>query len=99
MLDFDERAHRNLCDFTRFQARLDPDSQLLDKAGVVAVAGSSDFPTSRSAVRSDRSLGAPPWVDALTEFFDPRGKTGCVFARVGVDDDLNDELTSRGFRE
>ena len=51
-MDVGERAHQNLCDFTRFQARLDSGSELLDEAGVVAVAGSVDFPTAASA--SDR---------------------------------------------
>jgi GNAT superfamily N-acetyltransferase len=94
-----DRAHQNLCDFTRFQARLDRGSHLLDEAGIVAVAGSFDFPTTRSAVRSNRSLAAGAWVDSLTTFLDARGQTGCVFARVGDDDDLNAELTSRNFQE
>ncbi len=39
------------------------------------------------------------WVDTVREVFDAHGKTGCVFARVGVDDDLHDELVARGFTE
>lgn len=99
MADLDERAHSNFCDFVRFQARLDPGSSLLDESGVVAVAGSADHPAARSAVRSNRSLGAGAWVDALTTFLEPRGKSGCVFARVDADDDLGDELTARDFHE
>ncbi|HSO95691.1 MAG TPA: GNAT family N-acetyltransferase [Acidimicrobiia bacterium] len=95
----DDRAHDNLCAFTRFQARLDPGSELLDDGGVVAVAGSIDFPSTRSAVRSASSLPADAWVDTLTAFLDRHGKTGCVFARVGADDDLHERLTPRGFQE
>jgi GNAT superfamily N-acetyltransferase len=99
MMDVGERAHQNLCDFVRFQARLDTGSELLDDAGVVAYAGSVDFPSTRSAIRSDASLEATAWVDALTAFLDARGKAGCVFARVGADDDLHAELTARNFHE
>jgi ribosomal protein S18 acetylase RimI-like enzyme len=97
--DLDERAHGNFCDFVRFQARLDPGNALLDEAGVVAVAGSADHPAARSAIRSSRSLGAGAWVDALAAFLDTHGKSGCVFARVGADDDLEHELTARDFHE
>jgi ribosomal protein S18 acetylase RimI-like enzyme len=98
-MDVAERAHQSLCDFTRFQARLEPGAELLDDGGVVAVAGAVEFPTARSAVRSDHSLGAAAWADALTGFLDPHGKAACVMARVGTDDDLNAELATRGFQE
>ena len=31
-MDVGERAHQNLCDFTRFQARLDSGSEVLDES-------------------------------------------------------------------
>jgi ribosomal protein S18 acetylase RimI-like enzyme len=99
MSEVAERAHQNLCNFIRFQARLDAGSELLDRAGIVAMSGTPDFPTSRSAIRSTLESSAAEWADALTTFFDARGKSGCVFARVGADDDLNDELSAREFRE
>jgi ribosomal protein S18 acetylase RimI-like enzyme len=99
MVDVREQAHQNLCDFTRFQARLDPGSEVLDEAGVVAVAGSVDFPTARVGIRSSRSLQAGAWADVLTAFLEKHGKTGCAFARVGEDDDINDELIARNFHE
>lgn len=95
----DDRAHDNLCAFTRFLARLDPASDLLDEGGVVAVAGPIDFPSTRSAVRSDPASPADAWVATLTAFLDRHGTTGCVFARVGADDDLHERLTARGFQE
>ena len=95
----DERAHRNLCDFTRFTAQLDRGGRVFDERGVVALIGSSDWPSSRTAVRSDHVLAAPEWADTVTDLFDDHGKTGCVFARVGVDDDLVAELVPRGFTE
>ena len=64
MLDLDERAHGNFCDFVRFQARLDPGNALLDEAGVVAVADRADHPAGalrdqvESFARSGR-LGRP----------------------------------------
>jgi ribosomal protein S18 acetylase RimI-like enzyme len=98
-VDVAELAHRNLCDFTRFHARLAPVSAVFDGSGIVAVAAPVDFPSARTAVRSDPSVPAQVCSDALVEFFDEHGKTGCAFARVGADDDLNEELTKRGFRE
>ena len=94
-----ERAHQNLADFIRFQARLEAGSELHDADGVVAMAGALDFPTSRVAIRSNGALPAGAWTDALTAFLDSRGKTGCVFTRIGADDDLEPELAARGFRE
>ena len=98
-MDVEERAHQNLCDFTRFQARLDSGSEVLDEAGVVAVAGSVDFPTARIGIRSSRTLPAATWADTLTAFLDKHGTTACAFARVGDDDDINDELLARNFHE
>lgn len=99
MTDVAELAHRNLCDFTRFHARLDPGGELLDRDDVVAVVGSADFPATRSAIRTSPAHDARGCADAITAFFDAHGKTGCVFARVGIDDDLNDELAARNFKE
>jgi GNAT superfamily N-acetyltransferase len=99
MNDVAERAHQNLCDFNRFLGRLEPDSAVLDEAGVVAVCGAVDFPSARIAIRSASTVSAKPWADAAMAFFDARGKSSCVFARVGADDDLNDELTARDYHE
>lgn len=94
-----ERAHRNLCDMTRWNARIDPGAATIDESGVIAMAGSPDFPTARCAIRSDSSLPAAEWVDVVDRFFATRGKTASVSARVGVDDDINELLLERGFRE
>jgi GNAT superfamily N-acetyltransferase len=99
MTDVAERAHENLCDFFRFQARLDPESETLDEAGVVAVAGSVDFPSARIAIRTTPAFAAPAWADAASAFFDARGKSSCVFTRVGADDDLSEVLTARNYQE
>ena len=63
------------------------------------MSGSVDFPSARIALRANPDYAAAPWADALLSFFDPLGKTSCVFARVGVDDDLTDELSRRNYRE
>lgn len=99
MTSLEERAHQNLCGLTRWNARLDPDAVTLDESGIVAVVGAPDFPTSRTAVRSDRSLPAEKWVDVVDAFFASRGKTACVNARIGADDDITHGLLDCGFRE
>src|SRR5438445_8473708 len=99
MADVAERAHQNLGDFARFLARLDPGSELLDGSGVVAVSGTVDFPASRMGIRVTPTAPAGPAADALTAFFGGRGKSSCVFCRVGADDDLRDELVSRSYHE
>jgi ribosomal protein S18 acetylase RimI-like enzyme len=97
--DVAARAHRNLGDFTRFHARLDPDSVLLDEGGVVAVAGTANFPTARTGVRSDPAVDAARSADTLVSFFDAHGGGGITWLRVGLDDDLGAVLTARGFQE
>ena len=99
MTDVAERAHRNLCDFIRFHGRLDPASESLDEAGVVASAGSIDFPSARIAIRTDSSFAPEEWAEAAAAFFDARGKSSCVFVRAGADDDLDDVLTARNYQE
>src|SRR4051794_15246594 len=95
----EDLAHRNLCDFTRFMGRLESDHPLLDEGGIVAFAGPVDFPTSRTALRSDPSRPASEFADATDAFFWAHGKTSCVMARVGVDDDLTAELAGRRYRD
>jgi ribosomal protein S18 acetylase RimI-like enzyme len=83
----------------RWTSQLDPATTLLDESGIVATRASSDFPTSRSANRSDRSVAPEQWAELLDAFFAEGGKTACVNARIGEDDDLTDVLLERGFRE
>ena len=94
-----ERAHRNLCDYTRWNGRLDPATETLDGSGIVAIAGSVDFPTARTALRSDRTLPTEQWAETVDKFYADRGKTAFVYTRVGADDDLTEQLLLRGFRE
>ncbi len=94
-----ERAHRNLCDYLRWNVRLHAGTVTLDESGIVAVAGKTDFPTARTAVRSDRTLAAARWVDIVDGFFSAHGKMACVYARQEVDDDITDRLLACGFRE
>lgn len=99
MADIAERAHRNFCNWTRWNGRLEADATILDETGILAIAGSIDFPTSRAAIRWDRSLPAESWCETVDTFFTTRGKTACVHARIGIDDDLTKGLLDRGFRE
>jgi ribosomal protein S18 acetylase RimI-like enzyme len=95
----EERAHQNFCDYARWLARLHADAGLIDESGIVAVAGPTDFPTARTALRSDRTLPPEKWVEIVDPFFTERGKFASVYARVGPDDDLTEELVARGYRE
>jgi ribosomal protein S18 acetylase RimI-like enzyme len=95
----EERAHRNLCDWTRWTGRLDPKTTTIDDSGIVAVAGSTDFPTSRVAIRSDESLAPEAWASRVDDFLTDAGKTACVYTRVGTDDDLTAQVLERGFVE
>jgi len=94
-----ERAHRNLCDYIRWSSRLQAGTALLDTSGIVALAGTIDFPTARTAVRSDRSLPAAQWVEQVDGFFSAHGTMACVYTRQAVDDDITELLVGRGYRE
>jgi ribosomal protein S18 acetylase RimI-like enzyme len=92
------RAHRNLCDFTRFVARLQPAARLLDVAGAVAVRGPVDWPSQRFGIRADPELPAVAFADALQEFFfGDASRSAAVFLRAGADDDVAQVLAERGF--
>ena len=71
---------------------------MLDESGIVAVAGPTDFPTSRVAIRSDPSL-APEHGRHVDDSSWACGKSACVYTRVGTDDDLTEQLLERGFVE
>jgi len=95
----EERAHRNLCDWTRWTGGLDPKTNVLDEPGIVAVAGPTDFPTSRVAIRSDSSLAPDAWAARVDDFFTGFGKSACVYTRVDTDDAVTAQLLERGFIE
>jgi len=92
-----ELAHRNLGDFVRFVARLQ-DGPLLDADGVVAAGGGPDHPATRQIVRSNASVTPGAWADRVDAFVAEHGRSGCVFARAGADDELIPPLEARGFK-
>jgi ribosomal protein S18 acetylase RimI-like enzyme len=92
-----DRAHRNLCDFYRWLPRL-YSGRLLDRDGIVAVTAELDWPVNRTAVRS-AGTDATAWADATEAFLFADGRSACVYARVGTDDDITQVLTVRGFAE
>jgi ribosomal protein S18 acetylase RimI-like enzyme len=94
-----DRAHANLCAYTRWTHRLSPAGRLLDRDGIVAVTTPVDWPSCRLAVRANDDLTATAWIDAAGEFLFADGKTACIFARDDTDDDLLSELLERGFAE
>ena len=96
----EQRAHANLCDFTRFMARLQPEAQLLDRDGILAVKGPVDFPSDRIAMRATDEGDAQSFVDAVDGFFRAdSGRSVTVFIRDGLDDDVAVLLQQRGYNE
>jgi hypothetical protein len=95
----EQQAHQNLVDFIRWVPALDAQAQVLDANGAVGVACTSDWPASRFAARATDELPAREWADRVDGFFAEHGRTACVFARVGADDELTEVLETRGFRE
>jgi GNAT superfamily N-acetyltransferase len=93
------RAHRNLVDFNRFLGRLEPAAQVLDAGGVVAVRGVADFPSTRVAVRASNDFPAGDFVAEIQRFLLSDGKSACVSARIGADDDITAALVELGFQE
>jgi len=94
-----ERAHRNLCDYIRWSSRLHAGTAIIDESGIVAMAGKTDFPTARTAVRSDRSLPPAQWVERVDSFFAAHGTMSCVYTRQTVDDDISELLVGCGYRD
>jgi ribosomal protein S18 acetylase RimI-like enzyme len=94
-----DRAHANLCAYTRWTHRLSPEGRLLDRDGVVAVTTPVDWPSCRLAVRMNDRLAPSDWLDVASAFLFADGKTACVLIRDQVDDDLRSVLLERGFGE
>ena len=92
MATIDERAHANLCDFVRVQARL-VGAELLDVPGVLAFRGEVDFPASRLAIRPDGASTPDEFADAITGFLLDPGRTAAVFVR---DSDTEVQAALRG---
>ena len=78
---------------------LHPAGRYLDRDGIVGVAGEVDFPADRTAIRSVDDGNAAAWVAEAEAFLFADGKTGCVIARVGLDDDITELLVAHGFAE
>jgi len=93
-----ELAHRNLGDFVRFVTRLQG-GPMLDADGVVAAGGGPDHPATRQVVRTNTELAPDAWAARVEAFLTEHGRGGCVFTRVGTDDDLVAPLEAHGFRE
>ena len=78
---------------------LEPSARLLDRDGVLAVAYATDWPSTRQALRTGDDLEAARWVEVADGFLSEQGTTACIFTRVGVDDEVSDELAARGYFE
>jgi ribosomal protein S18 acetylase RimI-like enzyme len=93
------QAHHNLLEYGRWTIGLDDGAHLLDADGVLALAFSYDWPSTRQAVCSDDAVPAERWVSAGDDFLAAHGTMACVFVREGVDDEAESLLLSRGYQE
>jgi ribosomal protein S18 acetylase RimI-like enzyme len=91
------QAHDNFGRAILWTAKLLPGARCIDRDGVVGVVGQVDFPSFRLALRTSDDLSASEWVDAAEQFLFEDGKTACIYARAGVDDDVHALLLERGF--
>jgi ribosomal protein S18 acetylase RimI-like enzyme len=84
------RGHLNLTEFTREDARWQSPHEIVERDGILLVAGASDFLAFNNGVRrvDDRVPGADV-VAAAHEFFGPRRRGFSAWTRtLPVDDDL-----------
>jgi hypothetical protein len=98
MPTIDARAHANLVEFVRFMAKLDRDAEVLDEAGILAIRGAIDFPTSRVAIPQGDALAPETFAERACDYLLGAGRTACVYVRTD-DRSLHAELTGRGFVE
>ena len=78
----DQRAHANLADFTRFLGRLQPEAEVLNRRGVVAVRGRDDFPSARMAPAAGDDISADDFASADRPV-SPRGREDRMRRRHG----------------
>jgi GNAT superfamily N-acetyltransferase len=97
-MTLETQAHTNLVEFVRFLAELDGNATVVDELGLLAIRGSTDFPTSRVAIRQGDPLPPAAFADRVHDVLLRDGHTACVYVRSD-DRALHDELTGRGFAE
>jgi len=100
MPDRDEatRGHCNLTEFTREDARGQAGHEVVERAGVLLFAGSSDFLAFSNGMRRvDDAVSGDVAVAAALEFFAPRRRGFSVWSRtLPVDEDLRAAAESAG---
>lgn len=93
------QAHDNLLEYGRWTVGLDEGAHVLDADGVLAMAFSYDWPSTRQAVCSDDTAPVEQWVSAGDDFLAGQGTMACVFVREGIDDAAGPLLEARGYQE
>jgi ribosomal protein S18 acetylase RimI-like enzyme len=97
------RAHGDFLAFTRWRARHQAGAQLLDRDGVLAIAGPTDFPASRVALLADPpgaqdAATAVAAVDAGHAYLAERGRTAIFYVPATPDDPATARLADLGYR-
>ena len=72
---------------------------MLDSGGIVAVRGAADFPSARRRACDPTNSRAGDFVAEIQRFLLAEGKSACVSARIGADDDITAALVELGFQE
>jgi len=88
----------NLLDAIREIGRWQAGSLCVDDAGMLAVAGTTEFPVgyANCVVRTDRRIAPKELLARAAAFFAPRGRGYTVFVRGAYDQDLQAELERAG---
>jgi ribosomal protein S18 acetylase RimI-like enzyme len=93
-----ELADANLVEAVREHARWQTPCEVLERDGLLAVAGANAFPGAfrNCAVRTDRALAAVDALGRAREFFAQRGRGFTFVVRDSRDRDLDQTLLSAG---
>ena len=94
----EDLADANLIEAIREHARWQDSCELVERDGLLLLAGSNAFPGAyrNSVVRLDRSVPAAEALGHARDFFAARGRGFTAWARTGRDDDLETLLQSAG---
>jgi len=91
-------AHRNLHEFARQMGRMSGTGSVVERGGMLFVAGATDFPVgySNAAMRVDRALPALDAFEAADAFFAERGRGYTLVTHAETDTDLSEAAATRG---
>jgi hypothetical protein len=90
----------NLVESVREFARWQKGGELVEREGVLLVAGTTRFPVvSNAALRLDRQIPAERVLSIARDYFDERRRRYTIWVRPEIDDDVDALATASGFLE